>query len=118
SDGAGLIGDGTGDRLADPPGRVRRKFVPASPFKFIDSLHQTDVAFLNQVKELQTAVRVFLGNRNNEPQVGFDKLAFSLVGVELTDTDRLIRTLDLNGGKVILLLDDGQRGTRVGDLCV
>src|SRR5262245_8851751 len=33
ADGAGLIGDGAGDGLTDPPGRVGRELVPAPPLE-------------------------------------------------------------------------------------
>jgi len=65
ADGAGLVGDGTGDRLANPPRRVGREFVTTPPFELVDRLHQTDIAFLNEVKELQAAVCVFLCDRND-----------------------------------------------------
>src|SRR5262245_4367565 len=60
ADGAGLVGDRPGNRLADPPGRVRREFVTAPIFELIDSFHQPDIAFLDQVQELQTTIRIFL----------------------------------------------------------
>ena len=58
TDGARLIGDRAGDRLADPPGRIGREFITAAIFKLIDRLHQADIAFLNEVEELQAAVGV------------------------------------------------------------
>jgi len=36
---------------------------------------QTDIAFLDQVEELQSAVRVLLGDRDHQPQVGFGHFA-------------------------------------------
>src|SRR5215470_4290400 len=63
TDRAGLIRDSAGDGLADPPGGIGREFVTATVLKFIDRLHQADVAFLNQVEELETAVGVLLRNR-------------------------------------------------------
>ncbi len=115
ADRAGLIGDCTRDRLANPPRCVGREFVSATPFEFIDGLHQTDVAFLNQIEELQAAICVFLGDRNDETQVGLDQLAFCLVRVKLADADRLIRALDLDRRQMIFLLDRGQYCLGVGD---
>src|SRR5690606_8499285 len=37
-----------------------------------DRLHQADIAFLNEIKELQAAVRIFLGDRDDEAQVRLD----------------------------------------------
>jgi hypothetical protein len=93
---SGLVGDGARDRLTNPPRRVSRKLVAAPPFEFIDGFHQTDVAFLNQIEKLQTAIRVFFRNRNDETQVGFDQFAFCLIGLRsptsIVCIERLIST--------------------------
>ena len=62
ADGARLIGNRTCDRLTDPPGGIGGKLIAAAIFKFIHRFHQANVAFLNQIKELQTAVGVFFGD--------------------------------------------------------
>ena len=62
ADRAGLIGNTAGDRLPDPPGRIGGKLVSTPVFKFVDGLHQANIAFLNQIQKLQTAIGVFLGN--------------------------------------------------------
>ncbi len=59
---AALIGHRAGDRLANPPRRVRAELEAAAVFELIDSPHQAGVAFLNQVQERQAAVAVLLGN--------------------------------------------------------
>jgi hypothetical protein len=38
---------------------VGGEFITAAIFEFINRLHQPDVSFLNQIKELQAAVGVF-----------------------------------------------------------
>ena len=78
TDGARLIGNRAGDGLADPPGGVGREFVAAAVFELIDRLHQADIAFLDQVQELQATVGVFFGNRDHEPKVGLDHFLFAL----------------------------------------
>src|SRR6516225_5197074 len=61
ADGARLVGDRARDRLPDPPRGIGRELV--------DRLHQADIAFLDQVEELQAAVGVFLGDgRTTTPQ--------------------------------------------------
>ena len=72
TNGPGLIGNRARNRLANPPGRVGGKLITAPPFEFIHGLHQADVAFLNQVEELQPAIGIFLCNRNHQAQVRFD----------------------------------------------
>ena len=74
ADGARLVGDRPGDRLADPPRRVGRELVAALVLELLDRAHQADVPFLDQVEELQPAVQVALGDRHDEPQIGLDQL--------------------------------------------
>ena len=69
ADGARLVGNRARDRLADPPGGVGRELVAAAVLELVDRLHQADVAFLDQVEELQAAVGVFLGDGDDEAQV-------------------------------------------------
>src|SRR5215469_14479653 len=52
ADGARLIRERPADRLSYPPGGVGRKLEAPSIFELVDSLHQADVAFLDQVEEL------------------------------------------------------------------
>ena len=83
ADGARLVGDRAGDRLADPPGGVGRELVAAAVLELVDRLHQADVAFLDQVEELQAAVGVFLGDRDDEAQVGLDHFLLGLTRLAL-----------------------------------
>ena len=76
ADGTCLVGDGTGNRLTDPPCGVSRELVAAAVFEFVYRFHQADIAFLNQIKELQAAVGVFFGNGNNQTQVGLNHFLF------------------------------------------
>jgi hypothetical protein len=78
ADGARLVGDRAGDGLADPPRGVGRELVAALVLELVDGLHEADVALLDQVEELQAAVRVLLGDRHDEAQVGLDQLALGL----------------------------------------
>src|SRR6516164_3095986 len=52
ADGARLIRERSADRLSNPPRGVGREFVATSIFELVDGLHQSDVAFLDQVEEL------------------------------------------------------------------
>ncbi len=69
-----LVGNRAGDRLADPPGGIGGEFIAAAVFKFLDSLHQTHVPFLDQVEEGEAAVGVFLRDGDDKAEVGFDHL--------------------------------------------
>ena len=90
TDGARLIGDRAGDRLPDPPRRIGRELVAAAILELVDGLHQADIAFLDQIKELQAAVGVLLGDRDHEAEVGFDHFllgdrGFALALLHLVD---------------------------------
>src|SRR6185312_8489336 len=74
TDGARLVGDRTGDSLPNPPGGVGRELVAAAVLEFVDGLHQADIALLDEVQELQAAVRILLGDRDHEAKVGLDHL--------------------------------------------
>ena len=76
ADRARLIRNRAGNRLANPPSGVSRKFVPAPILKFLDRFHQAHVSFLDQVQKREAAIGVFLGDGNDQPKVGFDHLGF------------------------------------------
>ena len=78
ADGARLVGDRAGDRLADPPRRVGRELVAAAVLVLLHRLHQARVAFLDQIEEGQAAVAVLLGDRDDETQVAARELALGL----------------------------------------
>src|SRR5438552_4700016 len=108
-----LVGDGPGNRLPDPPRRVGRELVAAPVLEFVDGLHETDVAFLDQVQELKATIRVFLGDRDDEPQVRLDHLLLGegrLVLALLHDRHHLLQLVGLGVvarlGRLDLLLRD------------
>ena len=44
---------------------------------------------MNKIEKLQAAIGVFLGNRNHQPQIGFDHFAFGARGFTLATLDGL-----------------------------
>ena len=73
ADGARLVGDGPGDRLADPPGGVGRELVALAVVELLDGADEAEVALLDEVEERQAATDVALGDRDDETQVGLDR---------------------------------------------
>jgi len=61
-----LIGDRASDRLPDPPRRPRRSRLVAARLSNCPPHFSADVAFLDQVEELQAAFRIFFGDRDDE----------------------------------------------------
>ena len=95
ADGAGLVGDGAGDRLAYPPRGVGGKLVAAPVLELVDRLHEADVAFLDEIEELQPAVGVFLGDGDDEAQVRFHHLFLGPSRLGLAERHASIDVLNL-----------------------
>ena len=81
ADGAGLVGDGAGDGLADPPRGVGRELEALRVVELLDRPHQAEVALLDQVEEQHPPPDVALGDRHDEAEVGLDQLGPGLVAV-------------------------------------
>src|SRR3954449_10938174 len=94
ADRAALVGDRAGDRLADPPRRVRRELVAAPIVELLDRADQPERALLDQVQERQPAAQIGLRDRDDEAQIGLDHL---LLGRHVAALDPL-RERDLLGG--------------------
>src|SRR3954453_16943978 len=60
ADRARLVGQRAGDRLADPPGRVRGELEALAVVELLRRAHQAERALLDQVEERQTLVAVVL----------------------------------------------------------
>ncbi len=73
ADGAGLVGDGASDRLADPPGCVGRELEAPAVVELLDRPHETEVALLDEVEQGQARRRVLLGDGHDEAQVRLDE---------------------------------------------
>src|SRR5436190_15304021 len=116
ADRARLVGNRAGDRLTDPPCRIGREFIAAAIFEFIDRFHQADIAFLDQIEELQAAVGVFLGDRDDEPEVGLDHLLFRAAGFALAALDRLHDAAELGNRQLRLAGDLGDRRAVTRDI--
>src|SRR5207249_11792109 len=52
-------------------------------FELVHGLHQTDVAFLDEIEKLKTAVGVFLRDGDNQAKVRFDHLLLRLSALPL-----------------------------------
>ncbi len=91
----GLISNRSRNSLANPPRGISRELISAAVLELINSLHQTDVAFLDQIQELQTAVGVFLSNRNHQTKVGFGHFALSFSSLSLTGCHLVVNVLQI-----------------------
>ena len=78
---------------------------PAFVFKLVDGLHQTDVAFLDQVEELEPPIGVLLGNADDQSQVRFGKRLLGLFILSSPAVDLLHRLGQLLARGTDFLLD-------------
>src|SRR6185312_15583934 len=88
-----LTREGREDRLADPPHRVRDELDALIGVELSGGREQADVAFTDEVDERQSAILVFLGDRNHEAQVALHEF-LQRVGIAGADA---ARDLDLLG---------------------
>jgi hypothetical protein len=106
ADGAGLIGDGACDGLADPPCGVGGEFVAAAVFEFFDGFHEAHVAFLDEVEEGEAAVGVFFGDGDDEAEVGLDHLGLGLVGLAGAVLELFVGVEEILVGHAYEVLED------------
>lgn len=69
----GLVSDGTGNGLTDPPSSIGTELESLIIVKFFNSLNEAQVALLDQIKEKHATAYIPFGNGDNKPQVGFRK---------------------------------------------
>jgi len=106
ADGAAVVGQGPGHRLANPPRGVGAEAVAAPIVVLLDRLHQADVALLNQVQELEAAAAILLGDADHQTGIGADEVGArgvaNLTGVHqainLIEIGDLLRGQPLLGG--------------------
>ena len=110
ADGAGLVGHGAGDGLADPPGRVGGELVTLGVVELFDRADQAQVAFLDQVEERHAAAGVALGQRHHQAQVRFQQMVLRAVAVAADPR----HVAALGGGQLLALL--GQLGHQLGGI--
>src|SRR5215204_6598445 len=77
--GAGVVGDGAGDGLTDPPRRVSREAVAHLGVELLDGPDKAGVPLLDEGLEGHPAPAVLLGDGDHEPKVGLDEAAPGLL---------------------------------------
>ncbi len=71
--GSGLVGDGPGDGLANPPCGIGGKFKALAVVKLFHRLDQSQIPFLNQIQKKHSAAHITLCDTDHQTQVGFRK---------------------------------------------
>ncbi len=107
ADGAGLVCDSAGDRLADPPGGVGGELVALGVVELLHSADQTEVALLDEIQKQHATTHIALGDRHDKTQVRLYELTLGNLAItfnRLKIATHLRRGLaggcrDLLGGK-------------------
>ncbi len=60
------------DRLTDPPHGIADEVITLVGIELVQSRHQTDVSFIDQIDQRHTLVLIFLGYIHHKPKIGFD----------------------------------------------
>ena len=81
ADGAGLVGHGAGDGLADPPGGVGGELVALGVVELFDGADEAEVAFLDEVEEGHAAAGVALGEGDDQTQVRLQQVVLGPLAV-------------------------------------
>ena len=74
ANGAAGVGDAAGDGLTNPPRGVGGELESFAPVELFDGMHESQVAFLDEVEQGKTRSLVLLGNRHHEAKVGLHEL--------------------------------------------
>ena len=113
ADGAGLVCDGAGDRLADPPGCIGGELEALGVVELLNCADEAQVAFLDEVEEEHAAAHIALGDGDHQAQVGLDEGVLG-VPAHLLDTAQaallLAIELDAVGLCLLKLRGGGQAG--------
>ena len=91
---AALLCDSLKDALANPPYSIGDKFETTSLIKFLSSLYQSDVTFVDQVGQRQTLMLILLGYRHDKAEVGSHQTLLCSLALRTALTDGLCQ-LDL-----------------------
>ena len=103
ADGAGLVRDGAGNGLPNPPGGVGGEFEALGVVKLLNRLNQAQVALLNQVQELHTASHIALGDGYHQTKVCLAQALLGFLALFATCLD--------GKGQIDFLLGSEQRNT-------
>src|SRR5439155_1526883 len=78
-----LLGERLEDRLTDPPHGIGDELDPLGLVELVGRPDQPEVALVDQIREGDALVLVFLGDGDDEPEVGADQLVQRLLVLRL-----------------------------------
>ena len=89
------------------------EFIAAAILELIHSLHQADVALLDQIQELEPAICVFFSDRNHEAQIGLDHLLLRPRTVPFAAADGHVHPAELRDRQPAILRHCADLATHV-----
>ena len=93
ADCAGLIRNGTGDGLPNPPGCIGTELETFVVIEFFNGLDKAQVAFLNQVQEEHATAHIPFRNTDDQAQVGFGQTLFGVLPEQFVTAQRFPEVL-------------------------
>ena len=87
ADGSGLVSNGPGDGLANPPGGVGGEFIALAVVILFHGAHETGVSFLDEVEEFEATVVIAFGDGDDEADVGLDHFVLGFFFVAFCAVD-------------------------------
>src|SRR5215475_14151740 len=79
SDRSGLVGKGTCDALADPPGSIGAELESLAVLIPFRCFHQPDISLLHEVQQRQSPTRITFRHVNDEAEVAADQFVFAFL---------------------------------------
>ena len=79
ADRPGLVRDGPGNGLPDPPGGVGAEFEAFAEIEFLYRFDQAQIPFLNQIEEKHAPAHIALGDADHQTQIGLHKTLFGVL---------------------------------------
>src|SRR5262249_12302813 len=79
SDRSGLVSQGAGDTLTDPPGSIGAELKSLAVLIPFGRFHQPDVSFLHEIQQRQSPTGITFCNINNKAEVAADQLVFAFL---------------------------------------
>ena len=79
TNGSGLVRDGAGNGLTNPPGRIGTELKALSIVEFFHRLDQAEISLLNEVQKGHPTAHIAFGNADNQTQVGLSQLFLGFV---------------------------------------
>ena len=84
-----MVGQGSGNSLTNPPGGISAELEATGKVKALHSLHQADIALLNQIQEGQAPTHKALSNAGHKAQIGLGQPVLGVLALPFNMAQKL-----------------------------